>query len=96
MRFPKHITVDILIQKSLIFLVFIFLDSLCKFGIFSRHKSGDKKEKFWSHYLLFLEECHTLTKADNDLAILPSASSRDIYLFSYQSPMDKCKSMYLN
>ena len=47
--------------------VFVFFDSLCKFVIYSGHRSGEKKEQFWSLILLFLEECQTLTKADNDL-----------------------------
>ena len=78
------------------FLVFVFFDSLCKFVIFSGHRSGDKKEKFWSQQLLSLEEYQTLTKADKDLPISPLARSRDIYFFSYQFPIDKCKLIYLN
>ena len=67
LHFLKHTSLDILYFKSRTFLVFVFLDSLCKFVIYSGHKSVEKKEKFWSQYLLFLEECQTLTKADNDL-----------------------------
>merc|ERR1712105_327892 len=42
LHFLKHRTLDILIYKSCTFLVFEDFDSLCKFVIFSEHKSGDK------------------------------------------------------
>ena len=76
-------------------MVFVFFDSLCKFVIFRGQRSGDKKEKIRSQQLLSLEEYQTLTKADKDLPISPLARSRDIYLFSYQFSMDKCKLIYL-
>ena len=78
------------------FMVFVIFDSLCKFVIFSAHKSGDKKEKFWSQYLLFLKECQTLTNPDEDLQISPMARSRDIFLFTYQLLIGKRKSIFLN
>ena len=96
LHFLKHATLDILIYKSRMFLVFVILDSLCKFVIFSGHKSGDKIEKFWSQCLLFLKECQTLMKADKDLQISPMARSRDIFSFSYQFSMENCKLIFLN
>ena len=48
LHFQTHATLDILIFKSRMFLVFVFIDFLCKFVIYSEHKSGDKKLKFLS------------------------------------------------
>ena len=67
-----------------------------KFVIFNGHKSGDKIEKFWSQCLLFLKECQTSMKADEDLQISPMARSRDIFSFSYQFSMDNCKLIFFN
>ena len=79
------------------FLVFVIFDSLCKFVIFSGEKSGDKIEKFWCQYLLSSKECQLLMKADEDLQILPTARSMDIFLFSFQFSFDNCKiDIFLN
>ena len=96
LHFLNHTTLDILIYKSRMFLVFVIFDSLCKFVIFSGHKSGDKIEKFWSLYLLLSKECWTWINADKDLQISLMARIRDIFLFSYQFSMDNCKLISLN
>ena len=96
LHFLKHTTLDILFYKSRMFSVFVFFDSLCKFVIFSGHRSGDKKEKFWSQYLLLLKECETLMKANKDLQVTSMARIRDILLCSYQFSMEKCKLIFLN
>ena len=48
LHFQKHATLDILILRSHTFLVFVFVDYLCKFVNYSGHNSGDKKLKFLS------------------------------------------------
>ena len=96
LHFLKHTILDILIYKNCTFLVFVIFDSLCKFVIFSRYKSGDKIEKFWSQYLLFSKQYQTLMKADKNLQISPMAWSKDISLNSYQLSMNNCKLIFLN
>merc|ERR1712148_26534 len=79
LHFLKHRTLDILIYKSCTFLVFEDFDSLCKFVIFSEHKSGDKIKKKSDLNISYFQRMSNMNKVDMNLQIPPMARSRDVF-----------------
>ena len=72
------------------FLLFVFIDSLCKFVIYSRYKSGDEKLRFWFQFLQLCKECEVVLRADKDLSIFLLARSKETLIFANQYLVGCC------